>query len=110
MQKLAGRVKGLEVTSDALINQNTSFQKSLASIRERVGVLESGQKAIIDNSKEKAKIEAKQRKNEDLRAINFEIEESVRKDPDNYLWSHRRFKNRPDGEESFYPDNLLRKR
>ena len=67
VQKLAGRVKGVEVTSDALINQNTSFQESLASIRERVGVLESGQKAIIDNSKEKAKIERKQRKNEEQR-------------------------------------------
>ena len=47
---------------------------------------------------------------EDLRTINFEIEEFIRKNPDNYLWSHRRFKNRPDGEASFYPENLLRKR
>ena len=47
---------------------------------------------------------------EDLRTINFEIEEFIRKNPDNYLWPHRRFKNRPDGEESFYPNNLLRKR
>lgn len=47
---------------------------------------------------------------EDLKVINFEIEKSVRKNPDNYLWSHRRFKNRPKGEEPFYPDNLLRQR
>ena len=47
---------------------------------------------------------------EDLRTINFEIEEFIKKNPDNYLWSHRRFKNRPEGEESFYPNNLLRKR
>ena len=47
---------------------------------------------------------------EDLKTINFEIEKFVRKNPDNYLWSHRRFKNRPEGEESFYPYNLLRKR
>jgi KDO2-lipid IV(A) lauroyltransferase len=47
---------------------------------------------------------------EDLKVINFEIEKSVRKNPDNYLWSHRRFKNRPNGEESFYPEKLLRKR
>ena len=47
---------------------------------------------------------------DDLRTINFEIEEFIRKNPDNYLWPHRRFKNRPDGEESFYPNNLLRKR
>ena len=47
---------------------------------------------------------------DDLRTINFEIEEFIRKNPDNYLWPHRRFKNRPDGEESFYPNYLLRKR
>ncbi len=47
---------------------------------------------------------------DDLRTINFEIEEFIRKNPDNYLWQHRRFKNRPDGEESFYPNYLLRKR
>jgi len=47
---------------------------------------------------------------EDLKTINFEIEKFVRKNPDNYLWSHRRFKNRPEGEESFYPYKLLRKR
>ena len=47
---------------------------------------------------------------EDLKTINFEIEKFIRKNPDNYLWSHRRFKNRPEGEESFYPYNLLRKR
>ena len=47
---------------------------------------------------------------EDIRTINFEIEKFIRRNPDNYLWSHRRFKNRPDGEESFYPDYLLRKR
>ena len=30
--------------------------------------------------------------------------------PENYLWSHRRFKNRPEGEAPFYPEDLLRKR
>jgi lauroyl/myristoyl acyltransferase len=47
---------------------------------------------------------------EDLRTINLEIEGFIRKNPDNYLWSHRRFKNRPVGEKPFYPKNLLRKR
>ena len=43
----------------------------------------------------------------DLRQINYEIEEFISKNPENYLWSHRRFKNRPEGEESFYPQDLL---
>ena len=46
----------------------------------------------------------------DLKKINQAIEECVKKNPDNYLWSHRRFKNRPEGEASFYPDDLLRRR
>ena len=46
----------------------------------------------------------------DLRNINFAIEENIKKNPDNYLWSHRRFKNRPKGETPFYPDSLLRRR
>ena len=47
---------------------------------------------------------------EDLREINLRIEEKIKKNPENYLWSHRRFKNRPEGEKSFYPEDLLRKR
>ena len=46
----------------------------------------------------------------DLRQINYKIEEIISKRPENYLWSHRRFKNRPEGEKSFYPQNLLRRR
>ena len=46
----------------------------------------------------------------DLRQINCKIEEIISKRPENYLWSHRRFKNRPEGEKSFYPKNLLRRR
>tara|TARA_B100001093_G_C26755041_1_gene982978 strand:- start:111 stop:1001 length:891 start_codon:yes stop_codon:yes gene_type:complete len=45
----------------------------------------------------------------DLREINYAIEEFISKNPENYLWSHRRFKNRPEGEESFYPQDLLRR-
>jgi KDO2-lipid IV(A) lauroyltransferase len=46
----------------------------------------------------------------DLIKINSAVENYIRKCPDNYLWMHRRFKNRPEGEESFYPKNLLRNR
>ncbi len=47
---------------------------------------------------------------DDLKEINSSIEEYIKSNLDNYLWSHRRFKNRPDGEEHFYPKALLRKR
>ena len=35
--------------------------------------------------------------------INAIIEAAVRLEPEQYLWVHRRFKTRPDGELSFYP-------
>lgn len=38
----------------------------------------------------------------DATTINKHLEEMVRKIPDQYLWVHRRFKTRPDGEKSFY--------
>jgi len=55
-------------------------RKSLDGIRESIGTLQSGQKAIIDNSKEKAKIEAKQRKNEEQRIKREKAEGSLEKD------------------------------
>ena len=38
----------------------------------------------------------------DATRINQEIESAIRKQPDQYLWVHRRFKTRPEGEPSFY--------
>jgi KDO2-lipid IV(A) lauroyltransferase len=38
----------------------------------------------------------------DTRRINEFIEERVREMPEQYFWLHRRFKTRPEGEESFY--------
>ena len=55
-------------------------RQSLDGIRESIGVLQSGQKAIIDNSKEKAKIEAKQRKNEEQRIKKQEGEGALEAD------------------------------
>ena len=46
----------------------------------------------------------------DLKKINSAAESYIRRCPDNYLWMHRRFKNRPEGEDSFYPKDLLRNR
>ncbi len=38
------------------------------------------------------------------RRMNAFIEDRVREAPAQYLWSHKRFKTRPPGEPSFYPD------
>jgi len=39
---------------------------------------------------------------QDTATVNLALENIVRAAPDQYLWSHRRFKNRPDGDSSFY--------
>ena len=39
---------------------------------------------------------------QDAERINQLIEQQVRQAPEQYLWVHRRFKDRPDGEERFY--------
>lgn len=38
----------------------------------------------------------------DTLRVNTEIEKEVREKPDQYLWVHRRFKTRPEGEKEFY--------
>lgn len=38
----------------------------------------------------------------DAARLNQLLEDSLRQVPDQYLWVHRRFKTRPDGEDSFY--------
>ena len=44
----------------------------------------------------------------DLRIINSAIEKFARNHKSEYYWIHRRFKNRPEGENNFYPDDALR--
>ena len=39
---------------------------------------------------------------EDTRRIQSAIESAIRETPDQWLWIHRRWKTRPDGEESLY--------
>ncbi|MGI9274148.1 MAG: LpxL/LpxP family Kdo(2)-lipid IV(A) lauroyl/palmitoleoyl acyltransferase [Endozoicomonas sp.] len=40
--------------------------------------------------------------NVDAERVNRFVEERVRKKPDQYMWLHRRFKTRPEGESGFY--------
>ena len=44
----------------------------------------------------------------DLRIINSAIENFAQTNKQEYYWIHRRFKNRPEGEDKFYPDDALR--
>ena len=39
---------------------------------------------------------------EDATSINKIVEQFIRLQPDQYLWAHRRFKNRPEGEQDIY--------
>ena len=48
-------------------------------------------------------------KENDLRIINSAIESFANSHKNEYFWIHRRFKNRPEGEDNFYPDDALRK-
>jgi KDO2-lipid IV(A) lauroyltransferase len=38
----------------------------------------------------------------DARAVNAILEENIRAVPEQYMWVHRRFKTRPDGDAGFY--------
>ena len=39
---------------------------------------------------------------EDARRINQWFEQQIRQQPEDYLWTHRRFKTRPEGEQRPY--------
>ena len=80
VSELSVRLKNVEVTNDALVSQNREFQTSLASIQQRVGALESGQKAILEFQKDKDKIEKKQRKLEEQRLKREGAESSLEDD------------------------------
>ena len=77
VSQLSVRLKNVEVTNDALVSQNREFQTSLASIQQRVGALESGQKAILEFQKDKDKIEKRQRKLEEQRLKREGAEKSL---------------------------------
>ena len=80
VEKLTSRVRQVEITNDALVSQNRDFQSSIANINNRIGTLESGQKAILDFQKDKAKIEKRQRELEEQRIKKEGAEGALEKD------------------------------
>ena len=78
----------VQMQDESLLSVKSEFQQSLSHIQQRVGTLESGQKAIIDNARNKEKILAKQRKLEEARIKREGAEKSLEddgktdKDPD----------------------------
>ena len=40
----------------------------------------------------------------DASRINAELEKLIRRSPEQYMWSHRRFKTRPEGEAKLYEE------
>lgn len=47
---------------------------------------------------------------ENATRVNAELEKAIRIHPEQYLWQHRRFKRRPEGEDPFYPRGKRKKR
>jgi Kdo2-lipid IVA lauroyltransferase/acyltransferase len=46
----------------------------------------------------------------DVSVHNHCIEQAIRRQPENYLWAHRRFKTRPEGEPPWYPKKQRRRK
>ena len=80
VEKLSARVKQVEITNDALVSQNRDFQASLSNINNRIGTLESGQKAMFENQFRKGKIEKRQRELEEQRIKKEGAEGALEKD------------------------------
>ena len=93
--------KALTVKFPYLASKRANCDVYLFSLKKR-GLQYSAALEKINLKKENVK--------EDLNTINSKIENYILSNPENYLWSHRRFKNRPEGEAPFYPADLLRKR
>lgn len=47
---------------------------------------------------------------DDVKVINETLEFLIMKNPDQYLWVHKRYKNRPEGESRIYPETAKEKR
>ena len=60
------------------------------------------EKIILPRKKHPAKIEYTDDAEADARRMNEWIESEIRHNPEQYLWVHKRFKTRPEGEGSVY--------
>ena len=80
VDELDVRVTNIAATARVLGAQNRTFQESLTNIQQRIGALESGQQAILEFQKDKAKIEEKIRKNEEARLKREGAESSLEDD------------------------------
>lgn len=69
----------------------------LSQMREKNGIYSIRISPILENIIEDDDVTAATR-------LNKQLESFIRVHPEQYLWMHRRFRSRPEGEPSFYPD------
>ncbi len=75
----------------------------ISQFREENGVYSIHFSPILENLADDDEVTAATR-------LNKQLEEFVRIHPEQYLWMHRRFRSRPEGEDPFYPKKKKRKK
>lgn len=75
----------------------------VSQFREENGVYSIHFSPILENLADDDEVTAATR-------LNQQLETFVRIHPEQYLWMHRRFRSRPEGEEPFYPKKKKRKK
>lgn len=74
----------------------------LSQYREKNGVYSVYYSPIVEGYPEEDEVANAAR-------LNAGLEEAIRRHPEQYLWLHRRFKLRPEGEKAFYPPKRKKK-
>ena len=91
--------KALTVVFPSVLVKRTKCKVYLLTlVKEKNGYVADLKKLDLKGENEEA----------DLKKINSAIEVFANSNISEYYWIHRRFKNRPKGEQSFYPDDALR--
>ena len=92
--------KALTVIFPSVLVKRTDCKVYLLTlVKESNGYIADLKKLDLEGKNEEA----------DLKKINSAIEDFANLNVSEYYWVHRRFKNRPQGEKSFYPEDALRK-
>jgi len=92
--------KALTVVFPSVLVKRTGCKVYLLTlVKEDNGYVADLEKLDLEGENEEA----------DLKKINIAIESFATSNISEYYWIHRRFKNRPKGEKSFYPEDALRK-